>query len=196
LEPAAPRRAPRAATRRKPCTSISTGRRTLQRRAPTTDVAAGARPEPQRRRISSGSPYEALLGLSRAVRAGGSVFVSATAPIWPDGRVDEDVAAQARRCLEIIGEALAQAGGSLRDVVRTRVYLVDRGDGEAVGAVHAQAFGESRPASGFIVVSGFLDPRWRVEIEADAVLAGSAAVVDGEERDRDISPPPEGREDR
>jgi len=130
------------------------------------------------------------------VRARDSVFVSATAPIWPDGHIDDDVAAQARRCLEIIGEALAQAGASLLDVVRTRVYLVDRGDGEAVGAVHAEVFGEIRPASGFIVVSGFLDPRWRVEIEADAMLAGFAAGAGGRERDRDTSPPPEGRDDR
>jgi enamine deaminase RidA (YjgF/YER057c/UK114 family) len=124
-----------------------------------------------RQRISSGSPFEGSIGFSRAVRAGSQVFVSATAAIWPDGHVDDDIAAQARRCLEIIGEALREAGASMQDVVRTRVFLVDAADGPAVGDVHGEVFGEVRPASGFIVVSGFLDSRWRVEIEADAVVS-------------------------
>jgi enamine deaminase RidA (YjgF/YER057c/UK114 family) len=123
-----------------------------------------------RRPVSSGSSFERDIGFSRAVRVGDRVFVSATAAIWPDGRVDDDPGRQADRCLEIIAEALDSAGAALTDVVRTRVYLVDRSDAEAVAAVHARAFGDVRPASGFIVVSGFLDPRWRVEIEADAVI--------------------------
>jgi enamine deaminase RidA (YjgF/YER057c/UK114 family) len=98
------------------------------------------------------------------------VFVSATAAIWPDGHVDADVGVQARRCVEIIDETLRESGATLRDVVRTRVFLVDAADGAAVAEVHAEAFGEIRPATGFIVVKGFLDPRWLVEIEADAIV--------------------------
>ena len=123
-----------------------------------------------RRFVSSGSPYEREIGFSRAVRAGDRVFVSATAAIWPDGHVDEDAGRQADRCLEIIAAALGEAGAALDDVVRTRVFLVDRADADAVAAAHGRAFAAVRPATGFIVVSGFLDPRWRVEIEADAVV--------------------------
>jgi enamine deaminase RidA (YjgF/YER057c/UK114 family) len=128
-----------------------------------------------RRLVSSGSPFESSIGFSRAVRVDRFVCVSATAAIWPDGHVEPGVAAQASRCLEIIleiiGAALGEAGASLSDVVRTRVFLVDRADAEAVGEVHGRVFGSVRPATGFIVVSGFIDPRWRVEIEADAVVA-------------------------
>ena len=124
----------------------------------------------RRVRVSSGSSFEETIGFSRAVRDGRQVFVSATAAIWPDGSVDDDVTVQVRRCLEIIGDALGEAGATLADVVRTRVFLVDAGDAEAVGRVHGEAFGDVRPASGLIVVSGFIDPRWRVEIEADALV--------------------------
>jgi enamine deaminase RidA (YjgF/YER057c/UK114 family) len=120
--------------------------------------------------VSSGSTYERDIGFSRAVRDGDRVWVSATAAIRPDGEVDPDPARQAERCLEIIESALREAGASLADVVRTRVFLVDAADGPAIGEVHGRVFGEVRPASGFIVVSGFLDPRWRVEIEADALI--------------------------
>jgi enamine deaminase RidA (YjgF/YER057c/UK114 family) len=123
-----------------------------------------------RRQISSGSPFEPTIGFSRAVRDANLVFVSATAAIWPDGHVDPDVGVQARRCLEIIEEALRESGATLEDVVRTRVFLVDAAHGEAVGTVHGEVFGSIRPATGFIVVRGFLDPRWLVEIEADAVV--------------------------
>ena len=123
-----------------------------------------------RRLVSSGSSYERDIGFSRAVRVGDRVYVSATAAIWPDGHVDPDAGVQAARCLEIIGAALAEAGATLEDVVRTRVFLVDRDDVAAVGAAHGRAFGSVRPASGFILVSGFIDPRWRVELEADAVV--------------------------
>jgi enamine deaminase RidA (YjgF/YER057c/UK114 family) len=123
-----------------------------------------------RQHISSGSPFEGTIGFSRAIRVGLQVFVSGTAPVWPDGHVDEDVAVQARRCLEIIDEALRETRATLRDVVRTRVFLVDAADAEAVAAVHGEVFGQIRPASSFIVVDGFLDQRWRVEIEADAVI--------------------------
>ena len=122
-----------------------------------------------RQRVSSGSSFEQDVGFSRALRVGSSVWVSATAAIWPDGHVDPDAGVQAERCLEIIGAALGEAGASLRDVVRTRIFLVDRADVDSVAAVHGRAFGDVRPASGVIIVSGFIDPRWRVEIEADAV---------------------------
>jgi enamine deaminase RidA (YjgF/YER057c/UK114 family) len=124
----------------------------------------------ERRRVSSGSPYEPLIGFSRAVRVGDRVLVAGTAPVWPDGEVDPDVAVQTSRCLEIIAEALEEAGATLADVVRTRTYLVDAGDGEAVGRVHGEHFGDVRPASTMVVVAGFLDRRWRVEIEAEAVV--------------------------
>jgi enamine deaminase RidA (YjgF/YER057c/UK114 family) len=123
-----------------------------------------------RLRVSSGSPWEPRIGISRAIRVGDRVLVSGTAPIWPDGSCDPDVGAQARRCFEIIRSALAEAGADAADVVRTRTFLVDAGDGEAVARAHADAFGDARPASTMVVVSGFLDPRWKVEIEAEAVL--------------------------
>ena len=134
-------------------------------------MPAGTSLGPVRQRVSSGSSYEASIGFSRAVRVDRQVFVSATAAIWPDGHVDPDAGAQARRSLAIIEASLREAGASLEDVVRTRVFLVDAADGEAVGAVHGEVFGDVRPPSAFIVVSGFLDPRWRVEIEADAIVA-------------------------
>src|SRR3954468_17947664 len=107
----------------------------------------------ERRRVSSGSPYEPLIGFSRAVRVGDRVLVSGTAPVWPDGEVDPDVAVQARRCLEIIGAALAEAGASLADIVRTRVFLVDAADADAVAAVHGEVFGEIRPAATMVAVA-------------------------------------------
>ena len=120
--------------------------------------------------VSSGSPYETSIGFSRAVRVGDRVLVSGTAPIWPDGSCHPDVAAQTRRCLEIIVIALSEAGASPEHVVRTRTFITDRGDGEAVGRVHGEVFAGIRPASTMVVVAGLLDPRWKVEIEAEAVL--------------------------
>ncbi len=123
-----------------------------------------------RRRVSSGSPYESTIGFSRAVRIGDRVVVSGTAPIMPDGSVDPDPAAQAHRCFEIIARALAEAGATVPDVVRTRMYLVDAADAAAIGTVHGSVFGDVRPASTMIVVAGLLDPRWKVEVEAEAVV--------------------------
>jgi enamine deaminase RidA (YjgF/YER057c/UK114 family) len=124
----------------------------------------------ERSHISSGSPYEPKIGISRAVRVGDRVLLSGTAPIWPDGSCDADPAVQARRCFEIIIAALREAGAGPRDVVRTRMFITDPADGEAIGAAHAEAFGEARPVSTMVVVSGFLDPRWKCEIEAEAVV--------------------------
>jgi enamine deaminase RidA (YjgF/YER057c/UK114 family) len=111
-----------------------------------------------------------VIGFSRAVRAGNRVLVSGTAPVWPDGSCDPDAAAQARRCLEIVGAALEEAGASFEDVVRTRTYLTDPGDADAIGRAHGEVFGRIRPASTMVVVTALLDPRWRVEIEAEALL--------------------------
>ena len=124
----------------------------------------------ERRRVSSGSPYESVIGFARAVRVGDRVLVSGTAPIWPDGSCDPDPAIQMRRCIEIITEALEEAGATLADVVRTRTFLIDTSDAEAIQRVHGEAFGDIRPASTMVVVRAFLDPRWKVEIEAEAVV--------------------------
>ena len=124
----------------------------------------------ERQRVSSGSPYEPRIGFSRAVRVGDRVVVSGTAPIWPDGSCDPDPEAQARRCFEIILAALREAGAGPEHVVRTRSYLTAAADWEAVGRAHGAVFAEVRPASTMVVVAGLLDPRWRVEIEAEAVL--------------------------
>ena len=127
-------------------------------------------PRRERQLVSSGSPYEGPIGFSRAVRVGDRVVVAGTAPVRPDGSVDPDVEQQADRCLEIILAALAEAGATADDVVRTRTYLVDPADWEAVGRSHGRHFRDVRPASTMIVVAGLLDPRWRVEIEAEAVI--------------------------
>jgi enamine deaminase RidA (YjgF/YER057c/UK114 family) len=126
----------------------------------------------QRLRVSSGSPYEPVVGFSRAVRVGDQVHVAGTAPIWPDGSCDPDPEVQAARCFEIALAALAEAGAGPEDVVRTRMYIVDPADWEAVGRAHGAVFAAVRPASTMVVVAALLDPRWRVEIEAEAVVAG------------------------
>jgi enamine deaminase RidA (YjgF/YER057c/UK114 family) len=124
----------------------------------------------QRQRISSGSPFEPVIGFCRAIRVDNRVVVSGTGPIWPDGSCPDDAGAQARRCLEIICAALAEAGAQPSDVVRTRMFLMSVADAEAVGAAHGEVFSDHRPAATMVVISGLLDPRWRVEIEAEAVL--------------------------
>ena len=110
------------------------------------------------------------MGFSRAVVAGGEVHVAGTAPIPKEGDPPEGAYEQARLCLEIVGDALARAGAGFGDVVRTRIYLTDADDWREVGKAHGEVFSEIRPASTAIVVQGLLDPRWRVEIEAQAVL--------------------------
>jgi enamine deaminase RidA (YjgF/YER057c/UK114 family) len=126
----------------------------------------------ERRLISSGSPYEPIVGYSRAVVVGDRVFVSGSAPIMPDGgEPPADAYGQAKRCLEIIGAALAEAGGSLADVVRTRTYLVPGADFDEVGRAHGETFSAIRPANTTVYVHALVDPGWLVEIEAEAVLA-------------------------
>ncbi|HUH07592.1 MAG TPA: RidA family protein, partial [Egibacteraceae bacterium] len=128
----------------------------------------------QRLRVSSGSPYEAAIGFSRALRVGDRILVSGTAPIWPDGACADDAEAQARRCLEIILDALSEAGAGAEHIVRTRMYLTDPADAEAVGRAHGAVLSEVRPASTMVVVAALIDPRWKVEIEAEAVVPPAA----------------------
>ena len=125
-----------------------------------------------RANISSGSPYEPTVGFSRAVRIGDRVVVAGTAPIWPDDFVDPDPTTQARRCLEIMLTALAEAGGSAEDVVRTRMFITEASHAEAIGDAHGEVFAHIRPAATMVVVAALLDPRWVVEMELEAVLTG------------------------
>lgn len=115
------------------------------------------------------SPFADTVGYCRAVRDGRHVFVSGTAPI---GLESDDAYEQAQRCLAIIVDALHDLGAAPEHVVRTRVYLVDAADWESVGRAHGELFGARPPASAMLVVAGLLDPAWKVEIEADALLPG------------------------
>jgi enamine deaminase RidA (YjgF/YER057c/UK114 family) len=121
-------------------------------------------------RVQSGSPYEPVFGYCRAVRVGDRVIVAGTAPIWPDGEVDPDPGVQARRCLEIVVEALREVGAGPEHVVRTRMFITDPAISDAVGLAHGEVFGEARPAATMVVVSALIDPRWKVEIEAEAIV--------------------------
>lgn len=125
-----------------------------------------------RHNVSSASPYEQIIGFSRAVRIGNIVAVGATAAIGPDGRNVGvgDPAAQTRRCIEIIRVALDKAGARLEDVIRTRIFFTHQSDWEAIGRAHGEAFGDIRPATSTVVVKSFIDDEWLVEIEADAIL--------------------------
>jgi enamine deaminase RidA (YjgF/YER057c/UK114 family) len=120
-----------------------------------------------RRNIPGTSPFEPIIGFSRAVRVGQSVYVSGTGPI---GAEPTDAATQTRHTLEIIRTSLEKAGAKLEDVVRTRIYLTHVEDWEAIGRAHGEFFGTIRPAATMVVVAGLLNPSWRVEIEADAVV--------------------------
>jgi enamine deaminase RidA (YjgF/YER057c/UK114 family) len=123
-----------------------------------------------RQLVSSGSPYEPTVGFSRAVRVGDRVVIAGTAPVWPDGSCDPDPRVQARRCFEIILTALRQAGGEARHIVRTRMFMTDAAYGDAVAAAHGEIFATIRPAATMVVVAALLDPRWKIEIEAEAIL--------------------------
>jgi enamine deaminase RidA (YjgF/YER057c/UK114 family) len=123
-----------------------------------------------RQLISSGVAFEDRVGYSRAVRVGRSVWVSGTAPILPgDADPPDDAYEQASICLEIIGNALKEAGAGFDDVVRTRIYVTRAADIDAVGRAHREFFAAARPATTGVVVE-LLDPRWLVEIEAEAVV--------------------------
>lgn len=120
-----------------------------------------------RQNISGSSPYEPVIGFSRAVRVGNAVHVSGTGPVGAD---EADAAAQTEHVLKIIQATLEKAGAKLEDVVRTRMYLTHAEDWEAVGRVHGTFFGTIRPAATMVVVAKLLNPSWRIEIEADAVI--------------------------
>ena len=120
-----------------------------------------------RHNISGSSPYEPIIGFSRAVRVGDAVLLAGTGPV---GAEQEDAAGQTRRIFAIAEKALAEAGASLKDVVRTRMYLTHAEDWEAVGRVHGQFFSATRPVATMVVVAALLNPAWRIEIEMDAVI--------------------------
>ncbi|HUY82141.1 MAG TPA: RidA family protein [Acidobacteriaceae bacterium] len=122
-----------------------------------------------RQNIAGSSPYESIIGFSRAVRVGNQVHVSGTGPVGAD---DADAAKQTRHTLELIRAALEKAGAGMEDVVRTRMYLTHVGDWEAVGRAHGEVFGAIRPAATMVVVATLLNPKWRIEMEADAVIEG------------------------
>ena len=123
------------------------------------------------RQTQSASPYENSYGFSRALRVGNRILVSGTAPVEPDGRsTPGNSAAQARRCFAIIFAAIEELGGSAREVVRTRMFITDPADADAVGAVHGELFAGTRPAATMVVVAALLRPEWRVEIEAEALV--------------------------
>jgi enamine deaminase RidA (YjgF/YER057c/UK114 family) len=125
-----------------------------------------------RQLISSGSPYESIIGFSRAVRVGDFITVGGTAAIGPDGETvgRGDPAAQARRCYEIIQAALEAAGASLDDVIRTRTMLKRIEDWLTVSQVRGEIFSQIRPVDTIMQVTAFVDPEWLVEIEVDALI--------------------------
>ena len=125
-----------------------------------------------RQLISSGGPWEEAVGYSRAVRVGNQVFVAGTTAAQADGTVfgGDDAYLQAKRCFEIIANALAAAGAEMADVVRTRMYLTDISRWEEVGRAHGEVFGTTRPAATMVQVAALISPEMLVEIEADAVV--------------------------
>jgi len=126
-----------------------------------------------RQNFPGSSPYEPIIGFSRAVRVGDSISVAGTGPV---GAEEGDAAAQTQRIFEIAGEVLARAGATWNDVVRTRMYLTDAADWETIGRVHGEYFSGIRPAATMVVVAALLHPKWRVEIEFDAVIDGDRAI--------------------
>jgi enamine deaminase RidA (YjgF/YER057c/UK114 family) len=124
-----------------------------------------------RQRASSGSPFEATIGFSRAIRVGDRILVSGTAPVEDDGTSTPGGAdAQAERCFVLIERAIATLGGTMADVVRTRMFLTDADDAIAIGNVHGRWMQDARPAATMAVVAALLRPEWRIEIEAEAML--------------------------
>jgi len=121
-----------------------------------------------RKNFPGTSPYEPIIGFSRAVRVGNTIHVSGTGPVGAD---DLDAEGQTRQIFTIAKEILARAGASFNDVVRTRMYLTHVADWETVGRVHGEFFTNIRPAATMVVVAQLLNPKWRVEIEFDAVIA-------------------------
>ena len=126
----------------------------------------------ERQRISSGGAYEPIFGYCRAVRVGEHVYVAGTAPAMPDGAdPPADSYGQTRRCFEIIGAALAEAGSRFEDVVRTRMYITPAADFDEVGRAHGEIFRDIRPVCTTVIIAGLIDPRWHLEIDLDAVIS-------------------------
>lgn len=125
-----------------------------------------------RQLVSSGRPWEAIVGYSRAVRVGNMVFVGGTAPSNPDGTTHApgDAYAQARRCFEIVEAALAEAGASMADVVRTRMFVTEISRWQEFGRAHAECFADIRPAATMVEVRALIDPEMLIEVEVDAVI--------------------------
>jgi enamine deaminase RidA (YjgF/YER057c/UK114 family) len=129
-------------------------------------------------RVQSGSPYEEQYGFSRGLRRGALVEIAGTAPIpEPGAAVATTAYGQMLRCGEIVIGALEGLGASVDDVVRTRMYLTDAADADEVGRAHRELFGSARPVATMVVVSALLDPSWKVEIEAEAVVANQVEVT-------------------
>lgn len=127
-----------------------------------------------RQLISSGGPWEDVIGYSRAVRVGTTVTVSGTTAAQPDGVVfgGDDAYLQARRCFEIIQRALEQAGARMADVVRTRMFVTDISRWEEFGRAHGEFFRDVKPAATMVQVAALIDPAMLVEIEVDAIIQG------------------------
>ena len=130
-----------------------------------------------RQNLPGTSPYEPIIGFSRAVRVNNAIHVSGTGPVGAD---EADIETQTRRIIEIASEVLQRAGSSLNDVVRTRMYLIRAEDWETVGRVHGEYFAKIRPAATMVVVAQLLHPQWRVEIEFDAVVLSNKSAAEGQ----------------
>ncbi|MFQ5608873.1 MAG: RidA family protein [Woeseiaceae bacterium] len=133
-----------------------------------------------RQRVHSGAPWEKIAGYCRAVRVGDVIAVSGSAPVGDDGELvgEGDMYVQTKRCIEVIDKALVDAGATLCDVVRTRMFVTDLAQWEAVAKAHAEAFGETPPATSMVEVTRLIDERMLVEIEADAIVTANSAAVD------------------
>ena len=125
-----------------------------------------------RKNVSSGSQYEEPIGFSRAVRVNNIISVSGTAPIASDGSTacPNDLYGQTTHCLKIIKKAIEEAGGNIRNVIRTRIFLIDISKWQEAAKAHGEFFSEIKPASTFLEVSRLIDPNWLIEIEADCVI--------------------------
>lgn len=129
-----------------------------------------ADPADGRQRIPAQSPFEEEIGFTRALRVGGQIVVSGTVGVEADGTVKEDAGAQADRCFSLIREQIEQLGGRMADVVRIRMFVTDIADADAVSAAFSRALKSTRPCGTLVAIAGLYDPRWKVEIEADAVI--------------------------
>jgi enamine deaminase RidA (YjgF/YER057c/UK114 family) len=129
-----------------------------------------ADPADGRQRIPAQSPFEEEIGFTRALRVGDRIVVSGTVGVETDGSVKEDAGAQADRCFALIREHIEQLGGRMADVVRIRMFATDIKDADAISAAFSRALKHARPTGTLVAIAGLYDPRWKVEIEAEAVI--------------------------